>query len=387
MATNPLRELEARGQSVWQDNITRGQIRSGELKRLIDEDGVSGVTSNPTIFQKAMAGSSDYDDSIRRLVREGKDTPQIVDALIIADIQAGADVFRPVWEKSSHTDGFVSIEVAPNLARDTRGTIDEAHRLWEAVGRPNTMIKIPGTEQGLTAIRDCLADGINVNITLLFSTSRYEQVIQAFFDGIESRLVRGDDVSHVASVASFFVSRVDTIVDKAIEARLKSGGDGVDRAKLQSLIGQAAIANAKLAYKLFQSAFNPTNARWDKLATAGAQGQRPLWASTSMKNPQRRDTLYVEDLIGPRTVNTMPPQTIEAFRDHGVVRGDTVLEGVDEARKVIDSLVAYGVDFDALMDQLEDEGIKLFVDSYDQLVDGVRQKVEAIRAEQPVGRS
>src|SRR5579862_3415677 len=228
MANNPLRELEAHGQSVWQDNITRQQLQSCELKRLIETDGISGVTSNPTIFQKAISGSSDYDESIRRMVREGKSATQIVDALIVSDIQGAADLFHDTWEKSGHTDGFVSIEVAPNLARDTRGTIAEAHRLWDAVGRPNTMVKIPGTAEGLPAIRDCLTDGININVTLLFSVGRYEEVMQAFFDAIETRLERGEGVSDVASVASFFVSRVDTIADKAIDQRLKADG-GADR--------------------------------------------------------------------------------------------------------------------------------------------------------------
>jgi transaldolase len=385
MATNRLRQLEARGQSVWQDNITRDQLTSGYLKGLVTEDGISGVTSNPTMFQKAISGSSAYDDDVTRLARQGKGAEEIVDALIIHDIQGAADVLRPVWDQTNAQDGFVSIEVSPRLARDTQGSVREAHRLWDAVNRPNLLVKIPGTAEGIPAIRQCLADGLNINITLLFAIARYEEVMRAYLDAIEARRARGQDVARLASVASFFVSRVDTIVDKAIEGKLKTATDGSLRAKLQGLLGTAAVANAKLAYRRFEEIFDRSDARWAKLADAGAQLQRPLWASTSMKNPARRDVLYVEELIAPYTVNTMPPQTIDAFRDHGEVGGDTARENVEQARAQIAALGEVGIDLDALTAQLEEEGIKLFADSYDALLDGTAKKVAELGVAAPAG--
>lgn len=380
MGMNRLRLLEARGQSVWQDNITRGQLKSGGLKKLIDEDGISGVTTNPSIFQKAIGTSSDYDGAIADLARQGKDVATILDTLIVQDVQGAADELRPVWERTNGQDGFVSIEVGANLARDTQGTIAEAKRLWSAVGRPNVMVKIPGTVEGVPAIRQCIADGLNINITLLFSIAHYEAVAWAFIEALEERVQKGLPIDKVASVASFFVSRVDTIVDKALESRLKSTNDAASRAKLESLVGTIAVANAKLAYARFEELFGPANARYQKLAEKGAQVQRPLWASTSMKNPQRRDVLYVEELIAPRTVNTMPPATIDAFRDHGDVRGDTAKEDLDGARRHLQTLADVGIDLDELTAQLEVDGIKQFADAYDTLLAEATAKVEALKA-------
>jgi transaldolase/glucose-6-phosphate isomerase len=383
---NPLLALAKEGQSVWLDFITRELVRKGKLQWLIDEDGLRGMTSNPTIFQKAIAGSDDYDDQLAQLAREGKDAEQIFEGLAVTDIQEACDHFRPLYDRTNGEDGFVSIEVGPALAHDTAGTIAEARRLWQEVNRPNVMVKVPGTEEGWPAVEQLIGEGLNINITLLFSLRNHEQVMWRYIEGLEKRAAAGQPLDHVASVASFFVSRVDTICDKAISGRLQSAGQSIEGENLRGLVGKAAVANAKLAYAQFQRYFNPTDARWDKLTGAGAQWQRPLWASTSMKNPQRRDVLYVEELIGPRTVDTMPPQTIDAFRDHGVVRGDTVLEGVADARKIVDTFAEVGIDFDALMYQLEEEGIKQFVDSYNELIAGVAQKVDAIR-KQPVGRT
>ncbi len=380
MAMNRLRLLESRGQSVWQDNITRGQLKSGGLKKLIDEDGISGVTTNPTIFQKAIGGSSDYDDAIAGLARQSKDVATILDTLIIQDVQSAADVLRPVWERTNGQDGFVSIEVGANLARDTQGTIAEAKRLWNAVGRPNVMVKIPGTVEGVPAIRQCIADGLNINITLLFSIAHYEAVAWAFIEALEERVQKGLPIDKLASVASFFVSRVDTIVDKTIESRLASTSDPATRAKLEGLVGTIAVANAKLAYARFEELFGPANARFQKLTARGAQVQRPLWASTSMKNPRRRDVLYVEELIAPRTVNTMPPATIDAFRDHGEVRGDTAKEDLAGARRHLQTLADVGIDLDDLTAQLEVDWIKQFADAFDTLLAEASSKVEALKA-------
>jgi transaldolase len=387
LAVNRLRALEARGQSVWQDNITRDQLTSGHLARLVGEDGISGVTSNPTIFQKAIGGSAAYDADVRRLAREGKAPAEIADALMIADVQGAADVLRPVWQQTNGADGYVSIEVSPRLARTTGETIAEAHRLWDAVKRPNLMVKIPGTAEGIPAIFRCLADGLNINITLLFALARYEEVMDAYLAALEERLGRGAPLDRIASVASFFVSRVDTIVDQAIDAKLPLTTDAATRAKLTSLWGTAALANAKLAYARFERIFARANPRWAKLADAGAGLQQPLWASTSMKDPDRRDVLYVEELIAPHTVDTMPPQTIDAFRDHGEVRGDTATERVDEARATFRALGEVGIDLDALTAQLESEGVQHFVDSHAELIAGTARKVAELGGQQATGRS
>ena len=385
---NPLHQLEALGQSVWQDNITRGQLQSGSLKKLVDEDGLSGVTSNPSIFEKAIGGSSEYDDAMRQMVRAGRDTAAILDTVMADDIRATADVLRPVWERSGHRDGFVSIEVAANLARDTHNTLSEARRLWKLVDRPNLMVKIPGTVEGVPAVKQCLSEGININITLLFSLDHYEAVAQAFIEALEARVAAGQPVDHLSSVASFFVSRVDTIADKAINAKLQSASDATTKANLEGLLGQIAIANAKLAYARFEALFGAENSRFARLAANGAQVQRPLWASTSMKDPKRRDVLYVEELIAPNTVNTLPPATIDAFREHGVVRGATAKDDLAGARRTIQMLEDVGISLDGLTDQLEDEGIAQFEAAFDRLTDETAKKVAALRAQekQPVGR-
>ncbi len=385
-AGNPLRQLEAQGQSVWQDNITRGQLQSGRLKALVEADGLSGVTSNPSIFEKAMGGSPEYDEAIKQMVRAGKDTAFILDTLMADDIRATADVLRPVWERSRHRDGFVSIEVAANLARDTQSTLSEARRLWKLVDRPNLMVKIPGTAEGVPAVKQALSEGINVNITLLFSLDHYEAVARAFIAALEARVDAGQPVDHVASVASFFVSRVDTIADKAIAAKLQSTSDAATKAKLEGIRGQVAVANARLAYARFEELFGPSNERFARLAAQGAQVQRPLWASTSMKDPKRRDVLYVEELIAPHTVNTLPPATIDAFRDHGVVRGATAKEDVAGARRTVQTLQEVGISLDDLTDQLEEEGIAQFKDAFDRLTEETAKKVDSLRAEvkQPV---
>jgi transaldolase len=383
---NPLHRLEAQGQSVWQDNITRGQLHSGSLKKLVDEDGLSGVTSNPSIFEKAIGGSSDYDAAMLQMVRAGKDTASILDTVMADDVRATADVLRPVWERSGHRDGFVSIEVAANLARDTQHTLSEARRLWKLVDRPNLMVKIPGTVEGVPAVKQCLSEGININITLLFSIAHYEAVAQAFIEALETRVAAGQPVDQLSSVASFFVSRVDTIADKAINAKLQGATDAATKAKLEGLLGQVAVANAKLAYARFEALFGTENVRFARLATKGAQVQRPLWASTSMKDPKRRDVLYVEELIAPNTVNTMPPATIDAFREHGVVRGATAKDDLVGARRTIRTLEEAGISLESLTDQLEDQGIIQFKDAFDRLTDETAKKVASLRTQekQPV---
>jgi transaldolase len=350
------------------------------LRRLIEEDGISGVTSNPSIFEKAIGGSGDYDDAITHLAKDGKDTPAILDALIIRDIQDAADMLRPAWERTGGADGFVSIEVAAGLARDTEGSIAEARRLWNLVNRPNIFVKIPGAKEGWPAIKRCLAEGMNINITLLFSLAHYEAVAQAYLEALETRVEAGLPVDHLASVASFFVSRVDTIADRAIDAKLEGIADPAAEATLKSLRGQVAIANAKLAYARFRELFAPGNARWQKLAARGARVQRPLWASTSTKDPAYRDVRYVEELIAPQTVTTMPNATIDAFRDHGEVRGDTAAEGVEGARTTIRTLRDVGIDLDDLTARLEADGITQFNDAWDRLTEGTANKVEALRA-------
>ncbi|MCL4508970.1 MAG: transaldolase [Chloroflexi bacterium] len=379
-STNRLRKLEGLGQSVWQDNITRRQLQTGQLKQLVEEDGISGVTSNPSIFEKAIGSGGEYDGAIRQLLGEGQEAPAILDALMLEDIRSTADVLRPTWEATGHRDGFVSIEVAPNLARNTEETITEARRLWQAVGRPNVMVKIPGTVEGVPAIRRCLSEGININVTLLFSLDHYEAVAWAFIEAMEARVKAGLPVRDLASVASFFVSRVDTIVDKTLRGRIEASTSDTERAQLESLLGTIAIANAKLAYARFEEIFSSANPRFAALAPQGAQVQRPLWASTSMKDPKRRDVLYVEELIAEQTVNTMPPQTIDAFRDHGVVRGLTAKENVDAARARIQLLADLNISFEELTDELENDGVRLFEEAFNKLLVETAHKVEELRS-------
>ena len=359
--TNPLVELGNLGQSPWYDFITRDLVTTGQLKRLIEEDGLRGMTSNPSIFQKAIAGSDLYDDDIARLASEGKKAKEIFEGLAVADVQAACETFRGVHEASGHRDGFVSLEVDPGLARDTAGTVAEARRLWAAVNRPNAMIKIPGTIEGLPAVTTCLSDGINVNVTLLFSVARYERVIEAFMLGLESRASQGLPLGGLASVASFFVSRLDGKVDAILDAHEADS----------PLRGTAAIANACRAYATFQRAF--AEPRWPPLAARGGSVQRPLWASTSTKDPAFPDVYYVEALIGPDTVNTLPPATFDAYRDHGIPR-IRINEGITGATDTLAAIADAGVDLDALTAELEDEGVKSFADSYRALLAGIEAK-------------
>jgi len=365
---NRIQELRALGQSIWLDYIERNMVHSGELASLVD-DGVGGVTSNPTIFQQAIANSKAYHDELQRLVVSNLETKTIFERLAIADIQAATDVLRPVYERMERRDGFVSIEVAPNLAYDTNATIAEARRLHAAVDRPNLMVKVPATEAGIPAIRQLISEGININVTLIFGLERYAAVKEAYLQGLAARVQAQQEIGHIASVASFFVSRVDSNVDAKLEGR--SAQDGIDP---NTLLGKAAVANAKLAYAQFQQKFS--GARWEQLAAAGAQLQRPLWASTSTKNPNYPDLLYVDTLIGPHTVNTMPLKTLDAFRDHGVV-AQTVTDGVDAAQTVFDQLATLGISMQQVAAELEQEGVQKFTDSYDELLASIeKQRME-----------
>ncbi len=375
MTTNKIRDLyEKHGQSLWYDNIARDLLENGEIQALVDE-GVRGLTSNPSIFQKAITSGTAYDDQIRALAAEGKSAREIYEALAIEDIRRAADILRPIYESSAGVDGYVSLEVSPLLAHDTQGTIAEAARLWQAVDRPNLMIKIPATEAGLPAIEQSLADGINVNVTLIFSREMYARVIDAYLAGLRRRVEAGGDVSRVASVASFFVSRVDTLVDDLLEQKIAAASDAALRERLEALKGRAAIANAKLAYQLFKQKFS--GAAWEALAAQGARVQRPLWASTSTKNPAYSDVLYVDNLIGPHTINTAPPETIAAFRDHGVL-ADTLESNLEDAQRVMEELAAVGIDMDTVTAQLLAEGIDKFAKPFRALLEAVEQKARAL---------
>jgi transaldolase / glucose-6-phosphate isomerase len=366
---NPLRLLEKLGQSIWLDYIRRNLITSGELKRLIDEDGLRGLTSNPSIFEKAIAGSTDYSDILEQLHSQRRTPGEIYEAIAIRDIQDAADLLLPVYQATNRRDGYVSLEVSPKLARSTQGSIDEARRLWKAVSRPNIMIKIPGTPEGLPAIRQAISEGINVNITLLFSQDAYEKVTEAHLAGLEA--AKGQDLGKIASVASFFVSRIDTLIDSLLTAKLKQAGSPQEDQLLRSLLGKVAIANAKQAYRKYSKIFSSD--RWKALASKGAQTQRLLWASTSTKNPAYRDVMYVENLIGPDTVDTVPPSTLDAFRDHG--QADRTLDaGLDAADKTMSDLEKAGISMKKVTDQLLEEGIKLFDDAFDKLIAAVEQK-------------
>ena len=368
----PLYELQRQGQSAWMDNIRRGLLDSGQFRQLV-RDGITGVTSNPTILEKAVTGSEDYREAVLRLARQGLSPREIAIRLWIDDIRDAADQLRPIYELTEGVDGYASIEVDAELARNTEGTLAEARRLWRELDRPNVMVKVPATPEGIPAIRQLIAEGINVNITLLFSQQRYEEVMEAYLSGLEERVALGRPVDRVASVASFFVSRVDTAVDRLLEERLASAKREDEREALRALLGRAAIANAKLAYQRFRARFS--GPRWEALAARGARVQRPLWASTSTKNPAYRDVVYVEELIGPDTVNTMPPATIDAFKDHGYVRR-SVDEDVERARQDLAALANLGIDLDAVTEQLQVEGVKAFADSFTQLLDSLRQEWE-----------
>lgn len=365
--TNPLIRLGELGQSPWFDNITHELVVSGKLARLIKDDGLRGMTSNPSIFEKAVANTDIYDDLIRHQQDEGRDPAAIFEAIAVEDVRLACDVFRPTYEATGGVDGTVSIEVSPTLGNDTAGSIAEAERLWKSVDRPNVMVKIPGTKEGIPAIRHCLAEGININITLLFSVERYAEVIEAFLSALEARVGKKQPVDRLLSVASFFVSRVDTKVD----AILDKMGDP------KHVRGKAAIANAGMAYKLFQSTLQTP--RWKKLAAAGAKVQRPLWASTSTKDPKFPDTYYIEALIAPDTVNTMPPETFEAYRDHGhpEVRID---QAIADAPAQLDALAASGISLEQVTHELETEGVEKFSAAYASLLKGVTAKAGELAA-------
>ncbi len=378
--SSPLTELVALGQSPWIDFILRSFMKNGDFGKLIAAGEIRGATSNPTIFEKAIGGSEDYDDQLKLLVRQGMTDPKkIFDELSITDIQMAADILRPVYDQSNGADGFISLEVSPGAAHDAQQTIEEARYLWGRVNRPNLMIKIPATPEGLPAIEQMLAEGLNINITLMFSVKVYEQVAQAYINALQKRVAAGQPIDRIASVASFFVSRVDTETDKRLEALANQTTDEAKKQQILGLRGKAAIANAKLAYESFQKIFG--GEEFAALKARGARVQRPLWASTSTKNPAYRDVIYVEELIGPDTVNTMPPATIDAFRDHGKVQ-ITVTQDVAGAHQVIRDLASVGVDIDDVTHTLIVEGVKLFADSYNKLMDETAKKVSALQAQE-----
>ena len=373
-ATNPLKDLLKFGQSVWLDYIRRDLITSGELKRLIEEDGLRGMTSNPAIFEKAIAGSTDYADILASLRnRPDLDAKARYEIIAIRDIQDAADLLRPVYQESKRRDGYVSLEVSPYLARDTQGTIEEARRLWKAVDRPNVMIKVPGTAEGVPAFEQLISEGININVTLLFSQEVYQRVAEAYIRGLQKFSADSSEVSRMASVASFFISRIDNSVDAEISARLKSAKNPQEEQKLKRLLGKVAIANGKLAYQRYLNIFS--GAQWDQLRAKGAQTQRVLWASTSTKNPAYPDILYVQEMIGPDTVNTIPPATFDAFRDHGQPR-ETLTEGIDEAKQVMQDLADVGISIDNITDKLTDDGVRLFEEAFDKLLAAVEKSTQ-----------
>ena len=369
MAESNLHKLSERGQSVWIDSLSRAMLETGELERLMNEDAVVGVTTNPTIFQKAISAGDAYDQQLRELLEEDADPKEIFLQLSARDVEAALDTFAKVHEKNPQ-DGFVSWEVDPTLAYDREGTFDEAMRLHKWLERPNLYVKIPATRPGLGAIEDCIAHEKSINVTLIFSLRRYREVVEAYLRGLERLVASGGDPSKVHSVASFFVSRVDTEADKRLEA--------IGSEEALALRGKLAIANAKLAYEHYLQEFS--GRRWEYLESKGATPQRCLWASTSTKNPEYRDVIYVEELIGPDTVNTMPVETVKAFQDHGEVRGDTVTEQVGEAHELLADLAKVGVDYDDVTDTLELEGVQKFADSFAELLEGVRAKRGALTA-------
>ncbi len=366
---NPLQELLNYGQSMWLDYIRRDLFTTGKLKQMIANDGLRGMTSNPAIFEKAIADSSLYDDILKSLAsRKDLDPTARYEQLAIRDIQDAADVLRPVYDESNFRDGYVSLEVSPYLARKTQETIEEARRLWKAVQRENVMIKVPGTAEGLPAIRQLIGEGININVTLLFAQEVYVKVAEAYIAGLEVLAARGGNLKKMASVASFFISRIDTLIDSMLNDRIKNTSDAGQQALLKSVLGKVAIANGKLTYQRYQQIFS--GPRWQALAAKGAQTQRVLWASTSTKNPAYRDVIYVEELIGPDTVNTMPPATVDAFRDHGLLR-NSLTEDISAAEKAMADLARTGISMKEVTDKLTDDGVKLFADAFDKLLAAV----------------
>jgi len=373
-ATNPLKDLLKFGQSVWLDYIRRDLITSGELKRLIEEDGLRGMTSNPAIFEKAIAGSTDYTDILASLNdRNDLDAKARYEAIAIRDIQDAADLLKPVYQESNQRDGYVSLEVSPYLARDTRGTLEEARRLWSAVNRPNIMIKVPGTAEGIPAFEQLISEGININVTLLFSQEVYQRVAEAYVRGLTKFASSGGEVGRIASVASFFISRIDNSVDAEVSAGLKSATDIREEQKLKGLLGKVAIANGKLAYQRYLNIFS--GPEWDKLREKGGQTQRVLWASTSTKNPAYPDILYVQEMIGPDTVNTIPPATLDAFRDHGQPR-ETLTEDIEGAKQIMRTLAEAGISIDQITDKLTDDGVRLFEEAFDKLLAAVEKSTQ-----------
>jgi transaldolase / glucose-6-phosphate isomerase len=362
---NPLKGLLAYGQSPWMDYIRRDLLTSGELKKYIDNDGLRGMTSNPAIFEKAITGSNLYTDILSSPDVKKLNAKGLFEKIAIRDVQDACDIFKPVYAESKRRDGYVSLEVSPYLANDTKATIEEARRLWKAVDRPNVMIKVPATPEGIPAIRLLLEDGLNINITLLFAQSAYEQVAEAFLAALEARAAKGQDVSHIASVASFFVSRIDSLVDSKIDEKLKAATDAGQKPLLESIRGKIAIANARLTYKKYQELFG--GPRWNALAAKGGQTQRLLWASTSTKNPKYRDVLYVEELIGADTVDTIPPATFDAFRDHGKLR-PSLTENVEGAAKTMADLGKAGISMKEVTEKLLADGVKLFADAFTTLL-------------------
>jgi transaldolase len=379
--TNRLHALHDIGQSLWLDYIDRTMLSNGDLERRIRDDALTGMTSNPTIFEKALAEGTSYDEQLRTVGADSS-ARDAFELVATTDVRSACDKFRGVYDRTNAVDGYVSLEVSPDLAMDTTGTVAEARKLWKTVDRPNLMIKVPGTIPGADAVRQLIADGINVNVTLLFAIAAHARVIESFMKGLEERAAAGKPIGRIASVASFFVSRVDSAIDKRLDAMAAEATDDARRDALHALMGKAAIANAKLAYRLFTESF--AGPRWESLANEGALVQRPLWASTSTKNPKYRDVMYVEALAGPNTVNTLPPATLEAFRDHGEATV-AVDVGVDEAERVLAQLEAHGISIAAVTDQLLTEGLASFGQSFVTLVAGLEKKRAALTTTSSTG--
>jgi len=374
MKPNPVLELQSLGQSIWIDFISRGLISSGELQRLIEEDGVSGVTSNPSVFEKAIAESGDYDETIRILTLQGETAGEMYQRLTLEDIQMVADLLRPTYDRTNGQDGFVSLEVSPTLAHDTQGTIEEARLLWSLVDRPNSMIKVPATQEGIPAIKQLTGEGININITLLFGLPRYQEVAHAYLDGLETLESKGRRLERVASVASFFLSRIDVLLDPLLEKKKSAHSPEADIASV--LHGQVAIASAKVAYQLYKEIFSSD--RFAKLAGKGARTQRLLWASTSTKNPAYSDTKYIEPLIGPDTINTVPIETLAAYRDHGQPE-QSLEQDISKAYHILNKLSFVGIDLNTATQQLEDEGVDKFISASDRLMAALKEKQSALQ--------
>jgi transaldolase len=375
MTTNHLIELHEHGQSVWMDNLSRDIIQSGQLAEMVKNQGIRGITSNPAIFEKAIAGNAIYDSAISKGIEEGKSIVNIYESLVFTDIQSAADILKPVFDQSQGADGYVSIEVSPNLAHFTDGTVEEALRFWEALQRPNIMIKIPGTNEGFAAIARVISEGIPVNVTLLFSVSDYEKTTWAFIEGLETRAAKGEDISHIASVASFFLSRIDSKIDDLLDTKIKATTDESEIAKLTAIKGKVAIANAKIAYQKYKEIY--AGDRWQALKAKGAKEQRLLWASTSTKNPSYSDVMYVDNLVGENTVNTMPPETIAACIDHCDIE-DRIEMDIDAAFKVIDQVKAVGLDLNQIMMELQTEGVDKFVKPFTSLMASLETKVKQL---------